>query len=64
MNDNEQKLEYKIGERNYQFLCSKDSPIHEVGEALHAFQGHLWSLIKNHFDPQPEEKEQDNGQPV
>jgi hypothetical protein len=31
------QLEYRIGEKSYQFLCSQDSPLIEVKEALFQF---------------------------
>jgi hypothetical protein len=67
MDDKEHSLEYKIGNNVYRFVCGKESPIHEVSEALHAFQGHLLGILKQHFAPAPKvdviesAKEESNG---
>lgn len=38
------KLELKISERDYQFMCDPESPIEHVKEALFQFQKHVGQL--------------------
>lgn len=38
------RLEHKIGEKVYHFLCDTDSPISEVKDAISQFMGHVVSV--------------------
>ncbi len=35
------KLEFKIAEKNYEFLCDNDSPLEHVKEAIFQFQKYI-----------------------
>lgn len=51
------KLEIKIGERVYQFLCDIDSPIGEVHDSLSAMKGFVIQKINEAEQSAPEVKE-------
>lgn len=40
------KLEHKIGERVYQFVCENDAPLGECHDALAKFKGYVVDRIK------------------
>ena len=40
------KLEYKIGDRTFQFLCDQDSPLQDCHEALSQFVSHVLNLAR------------------
>jgi hypothetical protein len=38
------RLEFKINERDYHFLCDMDSPLNDVKEALFQFQNYCMAI--------------------
>lgn len=62
MISNVSKIEIKIGERIYQFLCNIDSPIGEVHDALSAMKGivvqKIQELEKGSQVPENEQEEE------
>lgn len=57
MINNITKLEIKIEERVYQFLCEVDSPIGQVHDALSAMKGFVIQRMKEAEQPPSEETE-------
>jgi hypothetical protein len=51
------KLEFKIGERLYQFLCDNDSPLPELKEVFFQFQKYI-GQIEDEVNRQIKEKEE------
>jgi hypothetical protein len=41
MLNNISKLELKVGEKTYQFLCDNDSPLNDIKEAIFQFQKYV-----------------------
>jgi len=66
MHTNISKLQIKLGEKDYTFLCDIDSPLDAVKEALFQFQkyiGHFEDSIKAKLKEQ-QEKEQSKVEPM
>jgi hypothetical protein len=51
------KLEHKIGERTYQFLCDNDSPLGECHDAISKFKSYVVELIKSKDEAQEPKEE-------
>lgn len=41
------RLEHKIGERVYHFLCDQDAPVGEVHDALCMFKAKVMEILNN-----------------
>lgn len=53
------KLEHKIGDRTYQFLCENDAPLGECHDALSEFRNFVITKINEFHEAtkkKPEEK--------
>lgn len=53
------KLEHKIGERIYSFICENDSPLGEAHDALAKFKAHVVELINRADQAKSESQPQD-----
>ncbi len=60
MLNNIARLEIKIGERSYQFLCEIDSPLGEVHDALSQMKVYIINKMKDIESP-PQQEEKQNG---
>lgn len=49
------RLEHKVGDRVYQFLCDNDSPVGEVHDALTVFKAYVVGVINGQEKPKEEE---------
>jgi hypothetical protein len=47
------KLELKVGEKTYQFLCDNDSPLNDIKEAIFQFQKYV-GVIEDQIKAQME----------
>lgn len=41
------RLEYKVGERVYHFICENDAPLGEVHDALSKFKSYVVDVINS-----------------
>ena len=48
-------LEHKIGERIYEFVCTPDSPLGEIHDAVCAFKSFIVDRINKENEPKPTE---------
>jgi hypothetical protein len=55
------KLEVKIGERTYQFVCGNDSPVGEVHDALASMKSFVVQRIQD-ADKAPDEPKQEGAE--
>lgn len=53
------KLEHKIGDRVYQFICDHDAPLGEVHDALTKFRSHVVGVINSVEKDSEKSKEAD-----
>jgi hypothetical protein len=49
------KLEHKIGDRVYSFVCDNDSPLGEAHDALAKFKAHVVDLINKAEPAKPQD---------
>lgn len=52
------RLEHKVGERVYHFMCDCDAPLGECHDALMKFKDHVMQAINVLHDKQKEQKEE------
>jgi len=58
------RLEYKIGDRVYHFLCDQDSPIGEVHDALCAFKAKTVEIINAAVNAETKKEEPKTEDPL
>jgi len=58
------KLEIKIGEKTYQFLCDMDCPLHEVKESLFQFIKYVGQIEDKIKEQQEAQKSQEDAKSV
>lgn len=51
------KLELKVGEKVYQFICDNDSPLSDIKEAIFQFQKYI-GVVEDNIKQQMEAKAQ------
>lgn len=51
------KLELKVGEKTYQFICDNDSPLSDIKEAIFQFQKYI-GVVEDNIKQQMEAKAQ------
>ena len=52
------KLEHKVGDRVYQFICENDSPLGECHDAITAFKDYVVKKIQEFHEASKANKEE------